>query len=210
MKRILRGVLITCLIIVINFTIVVAQPISTFSINNSEETVPFLSEQLQLDIKTLENLEEIKKISITDTIRTFKTNKEIERKQKERTINPSFSASESELDMLAKIIYAEARGETYDGKVALGAVILNRVRSSRYPNTIRQVIFAPGQFSPIRDGSYASARPTEAEYRAAQDALSGIDPTHGALTFYAYKYTRSSYHESLTHTATIGNHKFFK
>ena len=210
MKRILRGVLITCLIIVINFTIVVAQPISTFSINNSEETVPFLSEQLQLDIKTLENLEEIKKISITDTIRTFKTNKEIERKQKERTINPSFSASESELDMLAKIIYAEARGENYNGKVAVGAVIMNRIKSSKYPNTIREVIFAPKQFSPVSNGTYYSAKPGEAEYQAAKDALNGVDPTNGALTFYAYTYTYSAYHESMHHTATIGNHKFFR
>ena len=120
------------------------------------------------------------------------------------------SATENELDILAKIIYAEARGESYTGKLAVGAVVLNRVKSPKYPNTIKGVVFAPGQFSPVRDGSYNKARPTEEEYKAAREALSGSDPTHGALTFYAYKYTKSSYHESLTHTATIGNHKFFK
>ena len=211
MKKVILCIMVCCIICIGNFTNVIAQPLNSFSnFDTNEENITFISGEEQLDIKTLENLEEIKKLSVTDTIKVYKANKEIEKKQKERTINPSFAATDSELDMLAKIIFAEARGESYDGKVAVGAVILNRVRSSRYPNTIKQVIFAPGQFSPIRDGSYAAARPTEAEYKAANDALAGVDPTHGALTFYAYKYTKSSYHESLTHTATIGNHKFFK
>ena len=120
------------------------------------------------------------------------------------------SATENELDMLAKIIYAEARGESYDGKVAVGAVVLNRVKSGKYPNNIKDVIFARNQFSPVSDGSYYSARPGESEYQAARDALNGVDPTNGALTFYAHNSIYSRYHESLTHTATIGNHKFFK
>lgn len=130
--------------------------------------------------------------------------------QSKVTYNSRFSASESDLEILAKIIYAEARGESYQGKVAVGAVILNRVRSSKYPNTIKEVVFAPKQFSPVGSGTYYSAKPSEEEYNAAQEALSGVDPTNGALTFYAYKYTKSAYHESMQHTVTIGGHKFFK
>ena len=139
----------------------------------------------------------------------------IKTKQKEeqtnKTIyNNSMSVSDNDLDILAKIIYAEAHGESYQGKVAVGAVVLNRVRSSRYPNTIKNVVFARNQFTPVSNGSYYSARPGTEEYNAAKEALSGVDPTNGALTFYAYKYSKSAYHESLTHTVTIGGHKFFK
>jgi N-acetylmuramoyl-L-alanine amidase len=137
--------------------------------------------------------------------------KEIAKQQQTKTTyNSAMSVSDSDLDILAKIIYAEARGESYQGKVAVGAVILNRVRSPKYPNTIKGVVFAPKQFSPVGDGSYYSAKPGEDEYNAAKEALSGVDPTNGALTFYAYKYTKSAYHESMTHTVTIGGHKFFK
>lgn len=136
--------------------------------------------------------------------------KQVNTQNKTSKSNSVTNVSETELNILAKIINAEAKGEPYSGKVAVGAVIMNRIKSSKYPNDIKSVVFAKNQFTPVSNGSYQAAVPTEDDYRAANAALSGEDPTNGALTFYAYKYTKSSYHESLTHTATIGGHKFFK
>lgn len=208
MKKITQFLIIIT-ILLINFTVVFAQQTVVFTNTDATDEIPFLIEEQKLDSETIQNLVDIKKLAVTDNVELYKE-KEEEKNKRNFSFSTPVSATDSELDMLAKIIYAEARGECYDGKVAVGAVVLNRVKSSKYPNTIKQVIFAPRQFSPINDGSYYSAKPTEQEYNAAKDALSGIDPTYGALTFYAYKYTSSKYHESMTHTATIGNHKFFK
>jgi len=88
-----------------------------------------------------------------------------------------------DLEMLAKIIYAEAIGEPYEGMVAVGAVIMNRIKSTSFPNTLQEVIFQRGQFTPIGNGQYNRAKPTDPYYRAAEDALRGIDPVNGALFF---------------------------
>lgn len=133
------------------------------------------------------------------------TTKKVEIKQ-----GTPVNANDSELDMLAKIIWAEARGEPYEGKLAVGAVVLNRVKSPKFPNTIKDVIYAPNQFSPVSSGQFAKAKPGEEEYRAAREALEGKDPTNEALYFYAPNLTANRWHETLTHTVTIGNHKFFK
>lgn len=213
MNKIYTTLLISILLL-INVTTIFANP--TFNIE--DEPLNFLTTEVTLNTEVVEDLKNIKELNTTKTFNLFVENKKIEEKkirkenekQQKVSRNAPMSANEDELTMLAKIIYAEARGESYNGKVAVGAVVLNRVKSSRYPNTIRDVIFARNQFSPVSDGSYYSARPGNDEYQAARDALSGIDPTNGSLTFYAYKSVRSSYHESLTHTVTIGNHKFFK
>lgn len=99
---------------------------------------------------------------------------------------PSVSASKSELDMLAAIIQCEAEGESYKGKVAVGAVVLNRVRSSKFPNTIAGVIKQKGQFSPVASGRFArvlSKGANEECYRAAKDALNGSNPIGKCLFF---------------------------
>jgi hypothetical protein len=89
----------------------------------------------------------------------------------------------ADLEMLAKIIYAEAVNHPYEGKVAVGAVILNRVESPNWPNTLRDVIYQRGQFTPITNGQYNRAKPTDSYYQAAEDALRGIDPVDGAIFF---------------------------
>ena len=157
-----------------------------------------------------DNFLEIKENTNNNIKSAISTKKQQEKYTNKIIYNNSMSVSDSDLDILAKIIYAEAHGESYQGKVAVGAVVLNRVRSPRYPNTIKGVVFARNQFTPVSSGTYYSAKPGTEEYNAAKEALSGIDPTNDALTFYAYKYSKSSYHESLTHTVTIGGHKFFK
>jgi N-acetylmuramoyl-L-alanine amidase len=96
--------------------------------------------------------------------------------------------TENDVYWLAKIIYAEARGEIYEGQVAVGAVVLNRVRSSIFPNTVYGVIFEKWdgkyyQFSPVLDGTI-NLEPNETSKRAAREAINGRDPSGGALYFY--------------------------
>ena len=118
-----------------------------------------------------------------------------------------------DLILLAKLIAAEAVGEPYKGQVAVGAVILNRVQSTSFPNTIRDVIYQPGQFSSLP--KIPSITPTDSCLRAAQEALEGKDPSKGALFFYnpatcskeGLKFFRSG---KLKVVAKIGNHVFLR
>ena len=95
--------------------------------------------------------------------------------------------SSSDLYLLAKCVYAEARGESYTGQVAVGAVVMNRVKSGRFPNTLESVIYQRGQFTPAMTGKLArviaSNHIPASCYEAAQDALDGVSPVGGALFF---------------------------
>ncbi|MEG0221651.1 MAG: cell wall hydrolase [Clostridia bacterium] len=115
--------------------------------------------------------------------------------------------NESDVEILARVIYAEARGEPYQGKVAVGAVIVNRVKSSRFPNSIADVVYAPGQFCTVRDGQI-NLRPSQEAFNAARDAISGIDPSNGALYFYNPRTSTSRWIFSRPVKAAIGNHRF--
>ncbi len=124
----------------------------------------------------------------------------------------STSTSENGSDMvnlLARIINGEARGEPYEGQVAVGAVIMNRVRSSEFPNTIAGVIYQKGQFTAVTDGQFdKKIEENSTVYKAAREALNGSDPTGGALYFYDPRYTKDKYLFSLKTITTIGNHRF--
>lgn len=117
------------------------------------------------------------------------------------------SSSSSDLYLLAKCIHAEARGEVYMGQVAVGAVILNRVASSLFPNTISGVIYQPYAFTAVNDGQI-NLEPDSTSYQAAQDALNGWDPTYGSLYYYNPKTATSSWIYSREVTIVIGNHTF--
>ena len=119
----------------------------------------------------------------------------------------SNSQTNNDLYLLAKCIYAEARGEPYIGQVAIGAVILNRVASSKFPNTISGVIYQPYAFTAVSDGQI-NLEPNQTAYNAARDALNGWDPSYGALYYYNPKTATSSWIWSRTVLVTIGNHKF--
>ena len=113
------------------------------------------------------------------------------------------------VNLLARIINGEARGEPYEGQVAVGAVIMNRVRSSEFPNTIAGVIYQKGQFTAVTDGQFNKPIAEDSTvYKAAREALNGSDPTGGALYFYDPRYTKSKYLFSLKTITTIGNHRF--
>ena len=89
----------------------------------------------------------------------------------------------SDVELLARLIHGEARGEPYIGQVAVAAVVLNRVRSASFPNTISGVIFQQGAFDAVWDGQF-DLEPSANAYRAARDALNGWDPTNGCLYYY--------------------------
>ncbi len=119
------------------------------------------------------------------------------------------SQSSNDLYLLAKCIYAEARGEPYAGQVAVGAVILNRVKSSSFPNTIYGVIYQPYAFTAVSDGQI-NLEPNQTAYNAARDALNGWDPTYGCIYYYNPNTATSSWIWSRQIVVTIGKHNFAK
>jgi len=119
-------------------------------------------------------------------------------------------ASESDMNMLARIITAEARGEPYTGQVAVGAVILNRIAHPGFPSTMAGVIYQPGAFSPIADGQYNAVTIVDSARRAAQDAMNGSDPTGGAIYFYNPGKSTSKWIFTREVVLIIGQHHFAK
>lgn len=113
----------------------------------------------------------------------------------------------SDLYLLAKCIYGEARGESYTGQVAVGAVVLNRVKSSQFPNTISGVIYQKGAFTAVSDGQI-NLTPNQTAINAAQDAMNGWDPTYGCLYYYNPATATSSWIFSRQTVTTIGKHVF--
>lgn len=109
--------------------------------------------------------------------------------------------------LLSKLVYAEARGETYKGQVAVAAVVLNRVASASFPNTISGVIYQSGAFSCVSNGSINNT-PDSTAVRAALDALNGWDPTGGCLYYYNPKATNDQWIRTRTVKTVIGNHSF--
>lgn len=115
--------------------------------------------------------------------------------------------SAPEVEWLAQMIYAEARGEPYLGQVAVGAVIINRILSSQFPNTLRGVLFQNNAFQPIRNGSFYMT-PNESARKAALEALNGSDPTGGALFFFNPRQSTDRFMHSRPAKTTIGSHRF--
>ena len=117
------------------------------------------------------------------------------------------SQSSSDLYLLAKCVYAEARGESYVGQVAVAAVILNRVKSSSFPNTISGVIYQPWAFTAVHDGQI-NLEPNQTAINAAKDAMNGWDPTYGCLFYYNPAIATSKWIYSRQVVVTIGKHVF--
>lgn len=117
------------------------------------------------------------------------------------------SYRDNDYTLLARIINAEARGEPYRGQVAVGAVVLNRVAHPSFPDTVAGVVYQNGAFTAVTDGQI-HAEITESCYRAAQEALSGADPTGGAIYYYNPDKTSNRWIRSRTVIAAIGNHLF--
>jgi N-acetylmuramoyl-L-alanine amidase len=117
------------------------------------------------------------------------------------------SVSSSDLYLIARCVYGEARGESYTGKVAVAAVILNRVESSSFPNTVSGVIYQAGAFTAVSDGQINLGTNDEC-IRAAQDALNGWDPTYGCIYYYNPATATNQWIRSRPIIVTIGKHVF--
>ncbi|MBE7079463.1 MAG: spore cortex-lytic enzyme [Clostridiales bacterium] len=115
--------------------------------------------------------------------------------------------SSSDVYLLARTIYAEGRGEPYTGQVAIGAVVLNRVRSSSFPNTIAGVVYQKHAFTAVSDGQI-NLTPNETAMKAARDALNGWDPTGGALYYYNPAVATSAWIFDRQTVTVIGKHVF--
>ncbi|MFO7815228.1 MAG: cell wall hydrolase [Halanaerobiales bacterium] len=114
------------------------------------------------------------------------------------------------LKLLAKIIHAEARGESFEGQVAVGAVIVNRMESSEFPNTIEEVLYQSNQFQSVANDQF-DLHPNQTAYRAARRAIDGEDPSKGALFFFNPKKSKNpEAFERYEVTVRIGNHVFAK
>ena len=113
---------------------------------------------------------------------------------KKNTDQSSIDNSGDMIDLLARLINGEARGEPYKGQVAVGAVVMNRVKSSEFPDTISGVIYQKGQFSCVTDGQFNKAIDENSTvYKAAREAINGADPTNGCIFFYNPKTSKSKW-----------------
>ena len=125
------------------------------------------------------------------------------------TGNSGSSSSSSDLNLLSRLVYGEARGEPYTGQVAVAAVVLNRVRNSNFPNTIAGVIYQKGAFDVVSDGQI-NLTPNSTARKAAQDALNGWDPSYGSIYYFNPSTATNKWIWSRPHVVTIGKHRFCK
>lgn len=123
------------------------------------------------------------------------------------TSSSSNGYSSSDLYLLSKVIEAEARGESYTGQVAVGAVVLNRVKSSSFPDSVSGVVYQNGAFSAVTDSNW-SVSPSSTSRKAAQDAINGWDPSGGALYYYNPAKTSNKWIRSRPIITVIGSHVF--
>ena len=121
----------------------------------------------------------------------------------------SSSNNSSNVNLLARVVYGEARGEPYTGQVAVAAVVLNRVKSSKFPNTISGVVYQSGAFDAVSDGQI-NMTPDATAKKAAQDALNGWDPSYGAIYYFNPSTATNKWIWSRPMTVTIGKHRFCK
>lgn len=119
------------------------------------------------------------------------------------------SSNSSNVNLLARLIYGEARGEPYTGQVAVGAVVMNRVKSSSFPNTLSGVIYQSGAFDAVKDGQI-NLSPDSTAKKAAQDAINGWDPSYGAIYYFNPSTATNKWIWSRPMTITIGRHRFCK
>lgn len=123
------------------------------------------------------------------------------------SVSASSQGASGDVDLLARLISAEARGEPYTGQVAVGAVVLNRVESPAFPNTMSGVIYQSGAFTCLSDGQFWG-EVTDSSYKAARDALNGWDPSGGALYYFNPDTATSSWIWSRPILSVIGKHYF--
>lgn len=132
-------------------------------------------------------------------------------KGKTNNVSLAKTTNTSDVQLMARAINGEARGEPYEGQVAVGAVILNRVKDSRFPNSISGVIYQPGAFTAVSDGQInVIISEGSTVYKAAQDAINGWDPTSGCVYYFNPSTATNKWIWSRPLVKTIGKHRFCK
>ena len=121
----------------------------------------------------------------------------------------SSSSYNSNLNLLSRVIYGESRGEPYTGQVAVGAVVMNRIKSSSFPNTLAGVVYQSGAFDAVKDGQ-VNLTPNSTAKKAAQDAMNGWDPSYGAIYYFNPSTATNKWIWSRPMTVIIGKHRFCK
>lgn len=186
-------------------------------IEQNLEKETFLEKVYNSHAETLTNIIEV----ATDDLRTQEsapaeptqsaTAVKAEQTSEKETAAPQYiiNFSQSEIDLLARVVYAESGSQPFEGQVAVAATVINRIYSSQFPNTLTQVVYAPNQFGVVRNGAI-NRTPSDTAYQAVEAAMRGQDPSNGGLYFWNPKTTKSKYFNSLTKTAQIGSHAFAK
>lgn len=132
-------------------------------------------------------------------------------KKEKSNISYAQSSNASDIQLMARAINGEARGEPYEGQVAVGAVILNRVKSAQFPNTISGVIYQSGAFTAVSDGQInAPIGEDSSVFKAARDAMNGFDPTGGCIYYFNPSTATNKWIWSRPLVKTIGKHRFCK
>ena len=144
-----------------------------------------------------------------DGIAGEKTIKELKRLTGESKTSGDKEVGHKETDykLLARAVYSEGRGEPYIGQVAIAAVVMNRIKSSSFPNTIAGIVYQPGAFTAVADGQI-DMDPDETAIKAAREAMDGTDPTHGAIYYFNPDKTKNKFIWSRPQILKIGKHIF--
>ena len=160
-------------------------------------TVNALAVSINTEIET--NTESIEKNNIDKGVEVFNNGSQ------------TLYLTRSDIDLMAKLVYAESRGEPFEGKVAVASVVLNRVLSANFPNTVTEVIFQSKAFSCVKNGDIV-ASPDEICYSAVYEAIRGTDPTNEALFFYNPAISTCTWMKDTEKkdSKSIGHHLFFK
>lgn len=149
-------------------------------------------------------------ISMTGIINIFAEEVEVMSVLKEEVKSMQVvNITDEEFDLLSKLIAGEARGESYDGQLAVAAVVINRVKDDRFPNSVEDVIYQKNAFSVVKNGEI-NIDETDSSLKAAQEALYGKDPTDEAIYFWNPKIATCTWIKRLDPYLTIGNHVFAK
>ncbi|MBT2640866.1 cell wall hydrolase [Bacillus sp. ISL-41] len=122
-------------------------------------------------------------------------------------VGPKTASLIQEIETMAHVVYGESRGENYQGQVAVAAVILNRVESNDFPDSVHDVVFQRNAFTAVNDGQY-NLQPNDTAYHAVKDAMLGWDPSHGSVYYYNPKHATDQWIFTRTVTKQIGNHHF--
>ncbi|MBT2637653.1 cell wall hydrolase [Bacillus sp. ISL-45] len=122
-------------------------------------------------------------------------------------VGPQTSRLIQEIETMAHVVYGESRGESYQGQVAVAAVILNRVESKDFPDSVHDVVFQRNAFTAINDGQY-NLKPNDTAYHAVKDAMLGWDPSYGSVYYYNPNLATDQWIFTRTVTKQIGNHHF--